>query len=205
MEGTKHDDVIVGTAQDDSVNSRAGNDDIETLGGNDFVAAGEGSDTIKTGEGADTVLGDVEYELTQANPDVAQGDDSWGTSHTVYEFEQKSDGQQTSHSIKLDNFAVNQSVNTSTSAAGFSDHDAITVELTDEEGTIIATQLVQVNADGTIDVDIDIPESSIVGNGEVTFRFLDQSNQPITSLTDMDIQVRNIYDDTIDGVPETTF
>ena len=92
MEGTKHDDVIVGTSQDDNINSRAGNDTIETQGGNDFVAAGEGSDVISSGEGADTVLGDVEYETNQESTEPST-DDSWGNAHTVYEFDQSSEGE----------------------------------------------------------------------------------------------------------------
>ena len=160
MEGTKHDDLIVGTDQDDAVNSRAGNDEISTLAGDDFVTAGEGSDKISTGSGNDTVLGDVEYGLKENNDTPVSGDDSWGESYTAYEFDAETNEQQSSHTVRLDNFAVNQAVNTSTTVGGLAANSTVTVQLTDENGTIIASQIATVDANGNITVDTEIPESS---------------------------------------------
>ncbi|MGR5558046.1 hypothetical protein ACQKQC_17380 [Vibrio fortis] len=165
MEGTKHDDLIVGTDQDDAVNSRAGNDEISTLAGDDFVTAGEGSDKISTGSGNDTVLGDVEYGLEENNDTPVSGEDSWGESYTAYEFDAETNAQQSSHTVRLDNFAVNQAVNTSTTVGGLAANSTVTVQLTDENGTIIASQIATVDANGNITVDTEIPESSIGDNG----------------------------------------
>ena len=192
MEGTKHDDLIVGTDQDDNVNSRAGNDEISTLAGDDFVAAGEGSDSISSGSGNDTVLGDIEYNHEENSDTPTSGDDSWGESYTAYEFDAQTNEQQSSHTVRLDNFAVNQAVNTSTSASGFSPNSTVTVQLTDENGTIIASQIATVDANGNISVDTEIPESSIGDSGAVTFTFLNENGEIISTIDDMNVGSRII-------------
>ena len=83
MEGTKHDDVIIGTSEDDAINSRSGNDEIETKEGDDFVAAGEGSDTVNAGDGNDIVdlTSDIESYGNVTIDGGASNDTLWSNVH----------------------------------------------------------------------------------------------------------------------------
>ena len=165
MEGTKHDDVIIGTSEDDAINSRSGNDEIETKEGDDFVAAGEGSDTVNAGDGNDIVLGDVEYQpqenAEQPTNDTSETDDSWGKEHTVLTVDNSNNAgepapEQGTHSVKLNDFVVNDTVSTSTSVGGLEQHEEVTIQITDVDGNVAGEQTAKVNDDQTVSVDIEL-------------------------------------------------
>jgi len=68
LDGTGHDDTIIGSDGDDTIDGRGGDDFICGAGGNDSIAGGPGDDAIRgdTGDddldgndGRDTVVGDL--------------------------------------------------------------------------------------------------------------------------------------------------
>ena len=57
INGTDHNDVVVGTAGDDGIDAGSGNDTAYGNAGNDLIRAGIGDDSVTGDEGADAIFG----------------------------------------------------------------------------------------------------------------------------------------------------
>ena len=140
----------------------------------------------------------------QPTNDTSETDDSWGKEHTVLTVDNSNNAgepapEQGTHSVKLNDFVVNDTVSTSTSVGGLEQHEEVTIQITDVDGNVAGEQTAKVNDDQTVSVDIELAKEVLGENGEVTITVLDENKNPISEINDMDVKVKNIYDDTIDG------